>query len=94
MKPFSSLLIYADQDKANVIPTQGDMLGTYVDLEMFYLYIWQEFEKYAEYVRNTAFVFAAAGMDEVRVLAPADFATADQMEPPVLARRMRDWMQW
>ncbi|MBM3785478.1 MAG: hypothetical protein FJW30_14020 [Acidobacteria bacterium] len=94
MKPFSSLLIYADQEKSSVIPTQGDMLGTYVDLEMFYLYIWQEFEKYAEYVRNTVFVFAAGGMDEVRVVAPPDFPAAEKMEPAALARQMRDWMQW
>jgi len=70
------------------------MLGTYVDLEMFYLYIWQEFEKYAEYVRNTVFVFAAGGMDEVRVVAPPDFPAAEKMEPAALARQMRDWMQW
>ena len=32
MKPFSSLLIYADQEKSSPIPTQVDTLGTYVDL--------------------------------------------------------------
>jgi hypothetical protein len=35
IKPFTSLLIYADQDISNPIPTQMDTLGTYVDLEIF-----------------------------------------------------------
>ncbi len=47
VKPFSSLLIYSDQEDTNPIPTQADMLGSYVDLEVFYQYIWQECEKYA-----------------------------------------------
>ena len=94
MKPFSSLLIYADQEKSSVIPTQVDTLGTYVDLEVFYLYIWQEFEKYAEYVRNTAFVFAAVGMDEVLLIAPPDFEIPARVDPAQLTTRMREWMQW
>ena len=40
IKPFSSLLIYADQETASPIPTQADMLGSYVDLEIFHQYIW------------------------------------------------------
>ena len=94
LKPFSSLLIYADQEKSSVIPTQVDTLGTYVDLEMFYLYVWQEFEKYAEYVRNTVFIFAAAGMDEARVIAPADFETPANIDPAKLTVQMREWMHW
>src|SRR5664279_187762 len=65
LKPFSSLLIHADQETANPIPTQMDSLGTYVDLEVFYQYLWQEFEKYAEYRKNTAYLFVGDGMDEL-----------------------------
>src|SRR5256884_8406786 len=36
VKPFSSLLIYADQDATNPIPSQMDTLGSYVDLEVFH----------------------------------------------------------
>ena len=35
------------------IPDQMDTLGTSVDLEIFYQYLWQECEKYAEYRRKT-----------------------------------------
>ena len=73
VKPFSSLLIYSDQEETNPIPTQADMLGSYVDLEVFYQYIWQECEKYAEYRRNTAYLFIGVGMDALFAITPPDF---------------------
>ncbi len=93
VKPFSSLLIFADQDKATAIPTQADMLGSYVDLEVFYQYIWQEAGKYAEYRNNTAYLFVAEGMDELMLIAPPDFATPPG--PLTLGgvhRACRDWL--
>lgn len=73
VKPFSNLLIYSDQEEANPIPTQADMLGSYVDLEVFYQYIWQECGKYAEYRRNTAFLCVGTGLDAAFAIAPPDF---------------------
>ena len=84
VKPFSSLLIYADQEKANPIPAQMDTLGTYVDLEVLYQYIWQEFEKYAEYKRNTAYLFVGEGLDQLLLIAPGDFPTPSGNSPQKL----------
>lgn len=81
VKPFSSLLIYSDQEETNPIPTQADMLGSYVDLEVFYQYIWQECEKYAEYRRNTAYLFVGVGMDALFAIAPPDFPLLASDEP-------------
>jgi hypothetical protein len=88
VKPFSSLLIYANQETTNPIPTQMDTLGTYVDLEVFYQYIWQEFEKYPEYRRNTVYLFAADGMNEMFLIAPPDF----QHEAALNAAHIKDWL--
>ncbi len=93
VKPFSSLLIFADQEKTNPIPAQVDTLGTYVDLEVFYPYIWQEFEKYAEYRRNTVFLFAAEGMDEAMLIAPADFTLPERAAGAQLTGALREWMR-
>jgi hypothetical protein len=93
MKPFSSLLIYRDQEEASPVPTQMDTLGTYVDLEVLYLYIWQEFEKYAEYRNNTVHVFAAEGLDEALVIAPPDFSLPARVTPPVLTSALKEWMR-
>jgi hypothetical protein len=73
VKPFSSLLIYADQEQATPIPSQMDTLGSYVDLEIFYQYLYRECEKYAEYRNHTVYVFVGEGMDEMLVIAPERF---------------------
>jgi hypothetical protein len=95
VKPFSSLLIYADQDTTTPIPTQADMLGSYVDLEVFHQYIWQEFMKYAEYRGNTAFLFVADGTDELLAIAPPDFPLLSAQKPQRLDAVfavMKDWL--
>jgi hypothetical protein len=95
IKPFSSLLIYADQETTTPIPTQADVLGSYVDLEIFHQYIWQEFMKYAEYRGNTAFLFVAEGADEILAIAPPDFPLWNAAPPHRLDAvfgTMKDWL--
>ena len=95
VKPFSSLLIYADQDTTNPIPSQMDTLGSYVDLEVFYQYIWQEFEKYAEYRKNTAYLFVGDGMEEMLAIAPPDFPlmqAAGTVKLPEVFGHLKDWL--
>lgn len=95
VKPFSSMLIYTDQDASTPIPTQADMLGSYVDLEIFHQYIWQEFSKYAEYRGNTAFLFVADGTDEMLAIGPPDFpllsATGPQRLDSIFGV-LKDWL--
>lgn len=95
VKPFSSLLIYADQDAANPIPSQMDTLGSYVDLEIFYQYIWQEFQKYVEYRANTAYLFVGEGMDEMFAIAPPDCPLLSAPAPLKLDTAfdaMKEWL--
>jgi hypothetical protein len=94
VKPFSSLLIYTDQDTSTPIPTQGDMLGSYVDLEIFHQYIWQEFEKYAEYRGNTAFLFVAEGTDEMLAIGPPDFPLLSTTAPQRLDSVFTTLKEW
>ena len=95
IKPFTSLLIYTDPEVSNPIPSQMDTLGTYVDLEIFYQYLWQEFEKYAEYRKNTAYLFVGDGMDQMLAIAPPDFPLLAAKEPLKLSaifQALKDWM--
>ena len=94
LKPFSSLLVNADQETASPVPTQMDTLGTYVDLEMFYQYTLQEFEKYAEYRGNTVYLFVCDGMDELLCIAPADFPLLSITGPVNLARVFEAAKEW
>lgn len=86
VKPFSSLLIYTDQESSSPIPSQMDTLGTYIDLEIFYQYVWQEFEKYAEYRLNTAYLFFFEGAEEMLAIAPPDFPLMNAKGP----RKLQD----
>jgi hypothetical protein len=95
IKPFSSLLIYADQEKANIIPDQQDMLGSYVDLEALYPYVWRGFEKYAEYRGKTAYLFVSELSDEMLVIAPPSFAPLSRAAPLRLSEihaACREWL--
>jgi hypothetical protein len=95
VKPFSSLLIYQDQDATNPIPSQMDTLGSYIDLEVFCQYVWQEFEKYAEYRTNTAYVFCCDGMDEMLVIAPPDcplLTAAGPLKLSAVHTALQEWL--
>jgi hypothetical protein len=95
LKPFSSMLIYTDQATASPVPDQMDSLGTYVDLEIFYQYIWQEFEKYAEYRNNTAYLFLADGLDALFCIAPPDFPLLNAKGPlklPEVFGAAKEWL--
>lgn len=94
VKPFSSLLIYSDQEETSPIPTQADMLGSYIDLEVFYQYIWQECGKYAEYRRNTAYLFIGIGLDAVFAIAPPDFPLWEASGPQRPAAVFRACAEW
>jgi len=96
IKPFSSLLIYTEQETTTPVPTQVDTLGSYVDLEVLNHYVWMEFEKYPEYRRNTVYYFVGEGMDEMLVLAPPDFPLLKANSPVPLSglfAAARDWLQ-
>jgi hypothetical protein len=73
LKPFSSLLIYSDQDSASAAAAPPDLEGSYIDLEMFYPYVWQEYAKFAEYRANTVFLFVRDGLGQLLAIGPADF---------------------
>jgi hypothetical protein len=95
VKPFSSLLIFADQETATPVPSQMDMLGTYVDLEIFHSYVLAGFEKYVEYRRQAAFLFLGEGMEEMLAIAPAGFpldASPGPLRLEAVQRACRDWM--
>ena len=95
IKPFSGLLIYADQDSVSPIPTQMDMLGSYVDLEILYQYVWQQFEGYPEYRGRTVYIFAGDGLDQMFIIAPNSFLSRLPAAPASLVNMnhfMKDWL--
>lgn len=94
IKPFSGLLLYTDQERANVIPDQQDMVGSYVDIDVFLLYVWQGFEKYAEYRGKTAYLFVGELLDEAFVIAPQEFPPLQMTGPLALSQLHASCREW
>lgn len=94
VKPFSSLLIYSDQEETNPIPTQADVLGSFVDLEIFYQYLLQECEKYVEYRLNTTYLFVGEGMDALLAIGPPDSPILQADGPLKLEEVFEGARQW
>jgi hypothetical protein len=94
LKPFSSLLIYKDQEEASPVPTQADVLGSYIDLEIFHQYVWQTFGKYPEYNGNTAFLFVADGAEGMLAIAPPDFPLRSVNKPQKLENVFAATKKW
>jgi hypothetical protein len=94
VKPFSSLLIYADQEEVNPTPTQADMLGSYVDLEIFHQYVYEECEKWPEYRKNTTYLFVGEGMDALLAIAPPDFPLLAAQKPVRLEDVFHEARAW
>lgn len=94
LKPFSSLLIYADQDAASAAAAPPDLEGSYVDLEMFYQYVWQEYGKFAEYRANTAFLFVREGLDQLLAIGPPDFRLLAEEKELSLASVFLKTKEW
>jgi hypothetical protein len=95
LKPFSSLLIYTDQEIASAAPALPDLEGSYIDLEMFYQYVWQEYDKFAEYRGNAGFLFVREGLDQLLAIGPADFPLLMQKNPlPLDAAffKIKEWL--
>jgi len=72
-----------------------DMLGSYVDLEILYQYVWHQFEKFPEYPNKTAYLFAGDGLDQMFIIAPSGFLSKLPTAPAPLAkvnRLMKDWL--
>jgi len=94
LKPFSSLLIDADQDAASAAAARPDLEGSYLDLEMFYQYVWQEYGKFAEYRVNTAFLFVREGLDQLLAIGPPDFRLLETRALPLASvfQRAKEWL--
>jgi hypothetical protein len=87
-------LIYADQDAASAAAAPPDLEGSYIDLEMFYQYVWQEYGKFAEYRANTAFLFVREGLDQLLAIGPPDFGLLAEKQALPLASVFLKTKEW
>lgn len=70
LKPFSSLVLFEDQNRANPVPDTPDPAGSLADIQVLCDYVYLAAQRFDSYRDRTLFVFAAADSDMVLLLAP------------------------
>ena len=94
-KPFTSVVVFENQDQVNPTPAVDDLTGSALDAQVLALYVWLAASRYDEYRSNTVCVCLAESLSEAYVIAPAEFDLGSQAEPVPLAKlraAMIDWL--
>jgi hypothetical protein len=94
LKPFASVAVFEDQERASPVPPIDDLPGGAVDAQMLALYVWLAALHHPEYIHQTACLCIAEGLEEAYVVAPADFPIWKEPEPINSARLAQVVMTW
>ncbi|MCW5977967.1 MAG: hypothetical protein KIT09_07805 [Bryobacteraceae bacterium] len=73
LKPFSSLVLFEDQERANPVKEEPDPAGSLVDIQLLCDYVFLTTERLSNYEGRTLHIFAAADSDVILVVAPPSF---------------------
>lgn len=73
IKPFSGLVLFEDQNRANPVPDEADPEGSLIDIEVLGGYVHLSAVRRPNYKDRTATVFAAADSDMILLVAPKTF---------------------
>ena len=75
-KPFTSVVVFENQDEINPLPAVDDLPGSALDAQVLALYVWLAATRYNEYQRNTVCLCLAESISQAYVVAPSEFALA------------------
>ena len=70
LKPFSSVVLFEDQNRSNPVPDEDDPAGSWVDAAMLAQYVYLAAQRVAGYPDHTVTLMAAFDSKRVLVLAP------------------------
>jgi hypothetical protein len=71
LKPFSSVVLFEDQNRANPVPDQPDPEGSFVDARLLVEYVYLAALRGPEYADRTLFLMAVPEQKRVLALGPA-----------------------
>jgi hypothetical protein len=80
-KPFTSVAVFENQEKASPQLDEEDLPGSAVDVEMLAYYVWLAVGRYPEYYGRTACLCFGEDLPVVYVVAPPDFPLMREKEP-------------
>ena len=73
LKPFSSVVLFEDQNRANPVADQPDPEGSLIDIRLLTEYVYLSASQHPAYAGHTAYVFAVPELDKVLLVAPPAF---------------------
>src|SRR5208283_692659 len=76
LKPFSSVVLFEDQNRANPVKDQPDPEGSFIDTQLLMEYIYLSALRGVEYDGRTLVLVAVPEQNRVLVLGPAPATTA------------------
>ena len=93
-KPFTSVLVFENQDEVNPLPAVDDLAGSALDAQVLARYVWLAASRYDQYRRNTVCLCMAENLSEAYLVAPPEFALWHQGEPIPLDRLRSSLIDW
>lgn len=85
-KPFTSVVIFENQERASPLPEQEDLPGSALDAQVLAHYVGLAARRFPEYQERAACVCLAEAVPSAYVVAPPDFPLLRQSEPLRLDR--------
>ncbi|HEV2352021.1 MAG TPA: hypothetical protein VG028_19490 [Terriglobia bacterium] len=94
-KPFTSVAVFENQDKASPLPDVEDLPGSMLDAEVLARYVWWASARYPEYKTRTAILCLAENVPRALLSAPPDFPLERGKQHVKLERlgeALADWL--
>ncbi len=97
LKPFSSVVLFEDQHRANPVPDQPDLAGSFIDAQMLVEYVYLSAMREREYAGSSLFVLAMPDDNCALALGPAEFLTpltkgSAPLSASQLTSAITDWL--
>ena len=93
-KPFTGVAVFDNPDQVNPLPAVVDLEGSAIDAQMLSLYVWLAASRFEEYQRSTVCVCIAESLSQAYIVAPPQFALADDNGPVTLDRLSHALSTW
>jgi len=78
LKPFSSVVLFEDQNRANPVADEPDPEGSLTDARLLTEYVYLSAVRHPAFADRTVYLFAVPEWNSVLLLAPAQFALASE----------------
>ena len=93
LKPFSSVVLFEDQNRANPVADQPDPEGSLIDVRLLTEYVYLSASQHPAYAGRTVYLFAVPELDRILVVAPPEFALpAKRMTATELSSAATRWL--